>query len=88
MRKTKKATYEEILETAQFYLLNKNYKKAIELFEEALKEKPDYLIYYQLGIAYEGLNERDKAKEMYRECLKLNPNFEEANKRLDELVKE
>jgi Tfp pilus assembly protein PilF len=39
-------------------------------------------------MAYEGLNEKDKAKEMYRECLKLNPNFEEANKRLDELIKE
>ncbi|MEO0097704.1 MAG: tetratricopeptide repeat protein [candidate division WOR-3 bacterium] len=88
MKKIKKEDYDQLLETAQFYLLNKNYKEAIEVFKEALKIKEDYLIYYQLGIAYEGLNEIDKAKEMYRKSLELKPDFDEANKRLDELVKE
>lgn len=87
MRKIKKTDYDDLLETGQFYLLNRSYEKAIEVLKEALKIKPHYIIYYQLGMAYEGLLKIDKAREMYRECLKLNPNFEEANKRLDELIK-
>lgn len=88
MRKIKKEDYDDLLETGQFYLLNKNYERAIEIFKKALEIKKDYLTYYQLGVAYEGLNQIDKAKEMYRKSLELKPDFEEANERLDKLVKE
>lgn len=88
MKKIKKEDFDDLLETGQFYLLNKNYEKAIEVFFKALKIKEDAIIYYQLGMAYEGLNQIDKAKKMYRKSLELNPKLEEANKRLDELVKE
>lgn len=88
MKKVDEKDYEDLLEVGRFYLLNKRYKEAIEIFKKALKIKEESSIYYQLGIAYEGLNEIDKAKEMYRKSLELNPNFKEANKRLDELVKE
>ncbi len=88
MKKIDKKDYEDLLETGQFYLLNKNYEEAIEIFKKALAIKEDYFIYYQLGIAYEGLNQFAEAKEMYRKSLELNPDFKEAHKRLDELVKE
>ena len=50
------------------------YKKAIDLFKEAIALDPFYReAYYGLGVAYLGTQKYDEAAECFREILKLSP---------------
>jgi eukaryotic-like serine/threonine-protein kinase len=52
------------------YYQQKRWEQAAENFEEALKlNRNDYRIWANLGIAYEWLNQREKAEKAYREEL-------------------
>lgn len=74
---------DDLMEKGQFYLLNKKYSLAIEKFKQALKSNPcSALLFFYLGLAYEGGGHLDEAKEMYRKALLINPEYEEAKKRL------
>ncbi|MEE8432091.1 MAG: tetratricopeptide repeat protein [Candidatus Desulfatibia sp.] len=42
-------------------------------------------IYYSKGIGYMDAKNYEKAKEMFKEALKLDPNFEDAKEKLDAL---
>lgn len=54
---------------------NKNYEKAIEYFEKAVKEDPEFAFAWDnLGINYRRLNNYDKAIESYNKSLELDPN--------------
>ncbi|AUC60241.1 Glycosyl transferase, family 2:TPR repeat:TPR repeat [Cyanobacterium sp. HL-69] len=52
----------------------KEYLKAIELYQECLKIKPDFpLVYYNLGLCYKALGRNFKAISAYQTAIKLNP---------------
>ncbi|WP_367754821.1 tetratricopeptide repeat protein [Flavobacterium sp. WC2430] len=54
---------------------NKNFEKAIEYFEKAVKEDPEFAFAWDnLGISYRQLNNFDKAIESYSKSLELDPN--------------
>lgn len=72
---------------AQFYgLMGNNYdntnegKKAIASYKHALSINPDnYLLHYNLGIAYLRAKESDAAKECFKNAISLNPNHPGSN---------
>ncbi|KPK63956.1 hypothetical protein AMJ83_04595 [candidate division WOR_3 bacterium SM23_42] len=80
---------EVLLEVGQAYLLNKDYKKAISKFSEALRINPhDPEIYYYLGLAYEGAGEYPEAVKTYEKTLLLDRGHGNAEIRLSEVKKE
>ncbi len=65
------------------YTIYAMYEKAIEELEKAIAISPgDPLIHYDLGFAREFGGEYGLAQESYRAALELNPQFEEAQHRL------
>ena len=57
---------------------NEDFEAAIILLRQAIVIDPSFLdAYYNLGIIYEHLNDRNKALEAYGELLKRNPNDDE-----------
>ncbi len=54
----------------------KNYQEAIELFNRVVKLCPQHgMAYYNLGLAYQNVNENDLALESYVHSLELQPNY-------------
>lgn len=45
-------------------------------------------LYNSLGMAYEGLSEKDKARDSFRLVLKLDPNHKSAQEHLTRLIEE
>ena len=85
MKKTS-ASVQDYFELGQFYLLNQKYSEAIKQFKQALKQKPDAQVYFNLGLAYEGACQIPEAKEMYRKAIELDPNHKEATEHLNRLT--
>ncbi len=53
-----------------------DYPKAIEMFNKAIEANPDYTeAVYNLGRTYEAMGDTTKAKEKYRQALKLTTNY-------------
>ena len=48
----------------------------------------DPKLYYDMGIAHEGLNENDQARTAFRQALTLKPDYESAQQHLDRLIGE
>ena len=58
----------------------KQYNKAIDLFQDAVKSEPkSALIHYNLGCTYLAMREKAKAIECLREAVALDPKFKEAH---------
>ena len=77
----------EYLELGRFYLLYSKFEEAIVQLKKAAELKSDDpLVYYDLGISYEGLNMNDEAKQNFRKALELDPNLKEAEEHLDKLI--
>ena len=56
------------------YSKNKEYNKAIESYEKAIKINSEYpSAYYNLGITYRKNKEYNKAIESYAKAIKINP---------------
>lgn len=59
------------------------YRKAVEKYEEYLRENPEgnmaVISHYYRAKSYEGLGEREKAKEIYAEIVKEYPDLIWAN---------
>ncbi len=67
------------------YISQHDTKNAEECFHQALAEDPNLLpAKFNLALIYEG-NNREKAKELYREILEEDPTFVEARNALNEL---
>ncbi len=76
----------DIVGTAQRYINQGKYDKAIELLQEATSADPhDPISQALLGFAYEKNNQRDKAVAAYQRALQLNPNFTQVQRQLDRL---
>ena len=58
----------------------KQYNKAIDLFQDAVKSEPkSAVIHYNLGSTYLAMREKAKAIECLREAVALDPKFKEAH---------
>ena len=65
----------------------KRYKDAIDAFNKALSLNSKIpIVWTDLGIAYEAINDKDSAIKCYRKALEINPNFQEAINRLNNLL--
>ncbi|MBS1849557.1 MAG: tetratricopeptide repeat protein [Acidobacteria bacterium] len=77
------------VEVGDFYFKRKNYRAAVDRYEEALLYKPnDAIANLRLGTCYEKLEDPDKAREHYEAYLKILPNgpeSQEARKGLERL---
>jgi len=81
--------YKDLLELSDFYILSQQYDEAIRILKKAEKiSKTDPKLYYNLGIAYEALNEVSEARDSFRLALKLNPELKSAQEHLDRLIEE
>lgn len=79
--------FDDLIELSDLYILSQKFEEALKVLEKAGKiNKMDPKLYYNMGIAYEALNEKDKARDSFRLVLKLNPNYESAQKHLDDLI--
>ncbi|GJM59656.1 tetratricopeptide repeat protein [Persicobacter diffluens] len=63
------------------YLMEKNYKNAVQAFEQGRKlssnnEQLTTVFYGQLGDAYNGIDDHEKSDKAYKEALNLDPNSE------------
>lgn len=70
-----------IIDELNIYLLDQEFEKASALLDEAIKNTTDQAtliaLYSNAGVVYDNLGQYDKAKAMYEEALKLDPeNFE------------
>ena len=64
----------------------KDYRKAIPLFTNALAHESHYVeAYYNRGVCYENIGETEKAKADYLEALNIFPTYELAKKALKNL---
>lgn len=81
--------YDDLLELSGFYILSQKYEEAIKVLKKAQKiNNRDPRLYYNFGITYEALNEKDKAINSFRQALSLDSNFKSAQEHLDRLIKE
>ena len=79
----------DLIELSDFYILSQQYDEAIKVLKRAEKlSKVDPRLYYNMGIAYEALNEKYEAREAFRIALKLDPEFKSAQEHLDRLIEE
>lgn len=59
--------------------INKNPKKAVEYFTNAINSDPKYTqAYFARGVCYQELKDNDNARADYSMCLQLTPNYEPA----------
>ena len=74
-----KTVEEYLLEGNQDFYKSK-FDKAIEAYEKAIKIKPNYEAYYNIGIAYASSNKFKEAIEAYEKAIEINPdNYETYN---------
>ena len=82
-------TFSLIAENSGFNsYLEKDYKKAKELFTKDFKEDMGPLVSYNLGVTSEARNKPGEAVYYYIQALQRAPELEEAKSNLDLLVKE
>jgi Flp pilus assembly protein TadD len=81
--------YSDLVELGGFYILSQRYDEAIKVLRRAEKmQKTDPKLYYNLGIAFEALNEVGDARDAFRLVLKLDPDNRSAQEHLDKLIEE
>ena len=72
------------------FMMHKNFKKAAQLYEEALAvlkhdKSVSFRVFGNLGICYALMGEREKAVAALREALRHNPDYDRARRHLSEL---
>jgi len=71
----------------QIYIEQKEYKKVIEIYTNALKYKPEsYEIYYILGIAYSRINDFEIARKCFQKTVEINEDMYNAYFRLGQIA--
>jgi Tfp pilus assembly protein PilF len=79
--------FKELLEKAEFYILNQKYSEAAKILKQAIAtDDEDPHAHYLYGLALEGSNEQEKAKQHFRRVLELDPEHAEAKTHLDRLI--
>lgn len=81
--------FDDLIELSDFYILSQKFDEAIKMLKKAEKiKKMAPKLYYNLGIAYESLNEKSAARDAFRLALKIDPDFKAAQEHLDRLIEE
>lgn len=75
----------QLYQEGSYFYNREDYKQAILKFKRALQISPDLIGYYNLGIIYEKRGMVKEAIQMYRETLKIEPNFQIVENRLNVL---
>ena len=80
----------EKTQAALGFMMHKNFKKAAQLYEEALTvlkhdKSVSFKIFGNLGICYALMGEREKAAEALREALRHNPDYDRAREHLSDI---
>lgn len=71
----------------EIYLKRKEFKKAIEVYTNAVKYYPDkYEIYYNLGLCYSRINDFDIARKCFQKTVELDDDIYIANYRLGQIA--
>lgn len=76
---------EAYLNRGNSYFLSRQYDDALADYERALEldiSKP-WAAWYNIGLVYEAQKQPDKAREAYQEALSANPNFTQAQQKLE-----
>jgi tetratricopeptide (TPR) repeat protein len=70
-----------VADTLAWAYCNKgSYRLAIDLLEDSVKKAPSNATYqYHLGMAYQGIKDRTRAKQHLDRALQLDPNFAKSN---------
>jgi protein O-mannosyl-transferase len=69
------------------YGIQKNHRKAVEYYEQAIEENPFYAdAHYNLGVALGNIKERDRAIEEYRKAISIDPAMMQAHANLGILL--
>ena len=83
----KKPELDDLIEIAKFNFLSSRYEVAINIWKNALKLSPNNpQIYYNMGIAYESLNNLDDAKICFQKVIELQPENKQAKEHLENIV--
>jgi len=78
---------DELIETAEFYILNQKYSEAAKVLKDTVEiDEANPLLHYLYGLALEGTNDFENAKREFRRALELDPEHTEAKDHLDRLV--
>jgi len=73
-----KNAYELYNEAYDLYLVH-DYKNAVRLFKEAIRQKPDFVKpYNKAGLAYAAMKKVDHAIFMYKKAAHIDPNYAES----------
>ncbi|VVH64635.1 TPR domain protein, putative component of TonB system, partial [uncultured Gammaproteobacteria bacterium] len=72
-----KTVEEYLLEGNQDFYKSK-FDKAIEAYEKAIKIKPNYEAYYNIGLAYTSSNKFKEAIKAYEKAIEINPDYDTA----------
>jgi len=70
---------------ASIYFNQKNYKLALENLQSAYKINPDINVLNNIGLVYINLGNKTKAKEIFSQVLKVDPNNKNAKQIMDGL---
>lgn len=71
----------------QIYIEQKDFKKAIEVYTNALKHYPEnYEIYYNLGVCYSMINDFDIARKCFQKTVEINDDIYIAYYRLGQIA--
>lgn len=64
----------------------KKHQEALQWYQKALEiDCQDEITYYNLGILYYDIGQKDQARESFQIALQLNPTFDKAKKKLQQL---
>lgn len=81
--------FEDLIELSDFYILSQKYEEALKSLRKAEKiNRMEPKLYYNMGLAYEGLNDKDNARNAYRLALELDADLLSAREHLDKLIEE
>jgi FkbM family methyltransferase len=79
MKNQTKKSINFIMDQANYAYKNKEYKKAIKLYFDVLKQIPnDANLHNQIGMVFESLGDMTKAIDAYKNAIKIDPNFSKA----------
>lgn len=70
---------EAIFDRGRFYIINGEYRKAVNDYVRLFRDYNDYVAYFNCGLAYEYLLNYDSAMYCYKKSIELEPNYARSN---------
>jgi len=81
--------FDDLLEIGEFYILSQKFDEALKTLKKAEKIKKDNAqLYFNIGMAYEGLNDHEQARKAYRAALDINKEHKDAREHLDRMIEQ